>query len=167
MKTILMSIQKEHNAKIEKGIKDLELRKVIPRCELPIRVLTYESGKNGRRKVVNEWVCDYIIGHCEMANADIAEQRGCVKRELILDYSNGKEVFGMHISNLKMFETPRALGEFKYLPYKECDLPCEKCKYAVAVECGPTPYWRRRTEYECERNIKRPPMSWCYVEEEE
>lgn len=58
-------------------------------------------------KVIGEFICDYVLGHCEMANADIAEYESCVSREDILKYSNGKEVFGWHISDLVIYDKPR------------------------------------------------------------
>lgn len=50
----------------------------------------WKSGQGYRRtntagrcngKVIGEFVCDYILQRCEMANADIAEQQSCVRRE--------------------------------------------------------------------------------------
>lgn len=57
MKAILMSIKATHNRNIESGLKISELRKRPPKCKYPIKVYTYESGFDGRHKVVNEWVC--------------------------------------------------------------------------------------------------------------
>lgn len=50
MKTILMSIKAKHNRNIECGLKVSELRLKPPICELPFKVLTYESGFDGRHK---------------------------------------------------------------------------------------------------------------------
>ena len=63
-------------------------------------------------KVIGEFVCDYILSHCEMANADLAEQQSCVRREDIYRYSGGKEVFGWHISDLVIYDKPKQLSEF-------------------------------------------------------
>lgn len=99
-------------------------------------------------KVIGEFLCDHIMRHCEMANADIAEQQSKVKREKILEYANGNEVYGWHISDLVIYEKPRELGEFR--------------KY-IGIFDG-------ATEKELEElgildaRIKRPPQSWCYVE---
>lgn len=97
-------------------------------------------------KVIGEFICDGIISHCEMANADIAEQQGCIKREELLKYSNGKELFGWHISDLKIYDNPKDLCEF--------------------------PLYNARAYYDEElrlpmptHEISRPPQSWCYVED--
>lgn len=63
-------------------------------------------------KVIGEFICDFIIGQCEMANADIAEQRGCIKRETLLEYSNGKELFGWHISNFTIYTNLKTINDF-------------------------------------------------------
>ncbi len=111
-------------------------------------------------KVIGEFICDYVLGHCEMANADIAEMQGCVPREDILKYSNGKEVKGWHISDLVIYDKPKELGEF----YKECEQPdCDDCPH-LHFENTPNSYegW---CEFDEKIPITRPPQSWCYVEE--
>lgn len=98
-------------------------------------------------KVIGEFICDGIISHCEMANADIAEQQGRIKREELLKYSNGKELFGWHISDLKIYETPKELSDFRKPVDCHRGIARENC-----VGC-----------WDCE--ITRPPQSWCYVED--
>ena len=88
-------------------------------------------------KVIGEFVCDCIVSHCEMANADIAEQQGCIKREKLFEYANGKELYGWHISDLVIYDEPKPLSEFNH--------------------CG--------VNYHFNPPITRPPQSWCYVEE--
>lgn len=132
--------------------KRLELRKSKPKLKLPFKCHIYETktplrwnkahnniigGEGGY--VIGEFICDYILSHCEMANADVAEQMSCVPREDILEYSNGKEVFGWHISDLVIYDTPKSLSEFSGL---------------------------RKTKFGYEPvSLTRPPQSWCYVEE--
>ena len=137
--------------------KRLDLRKSVPETT-PFKAFIYESkGKKvwkaidipeeqgggaidifeheGSGKVIGEFICDYVVRHCEMANADLGEEMSCVPREDILKYSNGKEVFGWHVSDLKIYDEPRALSEFG--------------KYGFGL---PLP-------------LRRPPQSWMYVEE--
>lgn len=108
----------------------------------------------GNEKVVGEFICDAILSHCEMANADIAEAQGCIRREKILEYSGGRDVYGWHISELKIYDKPKELSEFR----RPCvnDLVCESC--AMYSESGNT----------CGNEalqLTRPPQSWCYVNE--
>ena len=60
MKAILMSIKTRHNRNIETGLKISELRTLPPNLPTPFKVFTYESGFDGRHKVVNEWICNNI-----------------------------------------------------------------------------------------------------------
>lgn len=167
-KSVLVSIQPQYCELIANAVKPLifskikrlELRKSKPNLDVPFKAYIYETKAlfypqgskylfQGQGKVIGEFVCDYILGHCEMANADIAEQQGCVKREDILNYANGKEVFGWHISNLVIYDKPKELSVFK--------MGCKGCKNKDTYHC----------KFHCmgEREMKRPPQSWCYVEE--
>lgn len=110
-------------------------------------------------KVIGEFLCDHIMRHCEMANADIAEQQSRVKREKILEYANGNEVYGWHISDLVIYDKPKELREF----YTRCYSGCDNCKYkSWDYDLG------GGKDIICivsnKKPIERPPQSWCYVE---
>lgn len=112
-----------------------------------------EGAYEGNGKVIGEFVCDTILRNCEMANADIAEAQSCVKREKILEYSGGHEVFGWHVSDLVIYDKPKELSEFdKPMCTRESDCGAG-CSYfdPDLVIC------KRETTF------KRPPQSWCYV----
>ena len=47
-----------------------------------------------------------------MANADIAEQQGCIRREDILEYAGYGEAYGWHISDLQIYDEPKELSAF-------------------------------------------------------
>lgn len=126
-------------------------------------------------KVIGEFVCDGIISHCEIGNADIAEQQGRIKREDLIRYACGKELYGWHISDLVIYDEPKELNEF----YVEDTVSIKKCKYRfrtgqpedvakhggwikgsyVCMKSG-EPEW-------CEncitKTLTRPPQSWYYV----
>ena len=170
MKAVLMSLKPNWCDLIYKFLgydnrrplyqKRLDLRKSKPKCNLPFKVYIYctqdEScvftNRNnwiGNGKVIGEFICDYILSHCEMANADVAEQMSCVPREDVLKYSNGKEVYGWHISNLVIYNKPKELGEFHKVGYNKVH--------------GSVYGWT--LEEEKSWQITRPPQSWCYVDE--
>ena len=163
MKSVLISIQEEHNANIEKGLKKGELRTRVPKCELPIKLYTYESGKNGRHKVTNEWICREIREYTNPDSYPLSlVDRACVPFSYICDYAKDgeKTLYELVISDLVIYDEPKELGEF----YRECENEkCENCPY-LYVENTPNCY-----ETWCEVNgkipITRPPQSWCYVEE--
>lgn len=182
MKSVLMSIQPKWWKQICNFLgydnrrplykKRLELRKSKPKIETPFKCFVYETktplrwnkahnnilgGEGGY--VVGEFICDYILSHCEMANADVAEQMSCVPREEILKYSNGKEVFGWHISDLVIYDKPRELSEFYVVVENE---DCGKCKYYdTPCESEPCNQCQGGRKY-----LTRPPQSWCYIESE-
>jgi predicted transcriptional regulator len=113
-------------------------------------------------KVIGEFVCREIdrIAHCGTCNNDIRLRLVDKKlycKELsyeylskcklsysdVDEYSNGRDVYGWHISDLVIYEKPKELSGF-------CSYNC-----SVYVEGGfPMPT----------HEIKRPPQSWCYVE---
>ena len=69
-------------------------------------------------------------------------------------------IYGWHISNLKIYDAPKKLGEFwrDCLEYSELSTNCWSCENV----CGDG------DETDCNTNgrlyLRRPPQSWCYVE---
>ena len=83
---------------------------------------------------------------------DFYLDRACMHPEDFQNYADGKWLYGWHISKLEIYDTPKPLSAFKGL-----------CK--IEASCGECPYYNY-TKMECDgRTIKRPPQSWCYVEE--
>lgn len=179
-KAVLLSIQPRWCGLIALGKKTIEVRKTRPKIETPFKVYIYCTNdkknhfwtgkrysyadershnafdKDGNGKVIGEFICDALISHCEMANADIAEQQGCIRREQLFEYANGAELYGWHISELKIYnDQPKELSEFE----KPCSHNCSKCKYyhPGGREEPPSCEWE---DFE----ISKPPQSWCYVE---
>lgn len=119
----------------------------------------------GNGKVIGEFVCDAILSHCEMANADLAEQLCCVRREKIMEYSGGKEVFGWHISELVIYDKPKELSEFFKPCIKEAYPWCLDCERGLTAEERLAHIHERSVDVPCGGWLKSPPQSWCYVEE--
>lgn len=94
-------------------------------------------------------------------NDDLAQM--CLKKKEIDNYGKGKMLYGWHISDLKIYDKPKELSEFKTPPCEKGEKACANCKWRVKVD---TP-----ERYECEcyvedgRPITRAPQSWQYVEE--
>ena len=155
MKSILMSIQARHNRNIESGIKKSELRKRPPKCAYPIKVYTYESGFDGRHKVVNEWICrnatEWRI--CMGVPAHLVK-RACLSVGEIIEYSgkNYDNITEMEISDLKIYDNPKELGEFSYPAEHDFTKRTIKESREMGFICHGA-------------YITRPPQSWCYVEE--
>lgn len=168
-KAVLISIRPEWVEKILGGEKTLEVRKTCPKLEAPFKVyiyctagnLSYEvnNGKmcniSGGKLVVGEFVCDVIAKVNGAALLDVPEfvfAKSCLWFYQLDNYLDGKEGYAWHISNLKIYDAPKPLSAFKGL-----------CK--IEADCGCCHYYNY-TKMDCDgRTIKRPPQSWCYVEE--
>ena len=125
----------------------------------------------GGGKVIGEFTCDHIdrlarIGfdgsgmppkYC-ICNSGMYEwpidgvcENACLQQGELEKYLCGDAGYGWHISDPKIYDTPRKLSEFKGL-----------CK--VESDCCACPHYNYN-KMDCDgRTINRPPQSWCYVE---
>ena len=137
-KAVLISIRQEWCQKIIAGQKTIEVRKTRPKMDTPFKCYIYKCG-NG--KVIGEFMCDEIIkiNGAGRIPSDAARPT-CLEPAELHQYLGASTGFGWHISDLRVYDTPRELGEFTGL---------------------------RTTKDGFElRLITRPPQSWLYVEEE-
>ena len=190
MKAILISIQPKWCELIADGRKTIEVRKTRPKIETPFKCYIYCTknktiadeywgNRNGHiyidnGKVIGEFVCDGATccqayygegGEKHLTNTfGIDLKRACLTEDELFNYIIGKhDEIGTgwlwHITAPKLYDKPRELGEF----VKPCDwnYDCCTCKRAV--------YELTKAEaklfYGCDREITRPPQSWCYVDE--
>lgn len=180
-KAILMSIQPKWCELIASGKKTVEVRKTRPKFETPFKVYIYctlqgsneffQSLKNSlgeyealskwnrenwgvkKGKIIGEFVCDYIEDFKEFEYGVDSLHRH-IKLNAYIGYDEiykylgfEKCGYGWHISNLVIYDEPKELSEFHQ---------CHKCLNT----CVP------QSQYLCEyHRLKRPPQSWCYVEE--
>lgn len=95
---------------------------------------------------------DYDCGDSWWEIDDEDLKSACLSEKEFRYYAFGrKEMYGWHISDLKIYAQPKQLSEFKGL----CN---------IKVGCWECPYYNYTT-VECDgRTIKRPPRSWRYVE---
>lgn len=110
-------------------------------------------------KVIGEFICNNIdfhsIRHLVIKeDAEDTLRDTCITKEEMLDYlkyergtnvySKPYDFYGWHISDLVIYDKPKSLSDFRLYD----------CR--VEIENGyPMPTHK----------IKRPPQSWCYVEE--
>ena len=167
-KAVMLSISPKWCEKIVSGEKTIEVRKTKPKLKTPFKCyvyctsgyLPYKSpiGMGYRwcesRTVIGEFTCDRIYELAPINHApDDIEKQACLTREEIVNYLNGTG-YGWHISALLVYDQSRELTEFR----RACPNSwyCESC--AMYREnngtCGNESLY-----------IKRPPQSWCYVEE--
>jgi predicted transcriptional regulator len=186
-KAVLISIQPKWCELIASGKKMVEVRKTKPKIETPFKCYIYETqGRTetpwvdeegheifkGRGQVIGEFVCDAIFPMSiwySNPNDRLSRREypyTCLTDKEIMDYlGNGVEGYGWHISDLVLYDMPRALRGF----YHYCgDNPnCDGCEllYYSNTECGKEEFCCSNM-YGC-KPLKRPPQSWCYVEEVE
>lgn len=127
-------------------------------------------------KVIGEFICDEVDilfndkGNPKNYITDILPE---ILKYTALSYDEfaryvgsrgtGRSICGWHISDLKIYDKPKELSEFKTPPCEKPEKACGNCKWLVKIN---TP-----DIYECEcyvedgRPITRPSSSWQYVEE--
>lgn len=132
-----------------------------------------DSGYCGNSKVIGEFICDkverFTVGSLR---SDDIEKLACLSYNEMINYFykpeelDGKTVkqgFAWHISDLKIYDKPKELSEFKTPPCEKSD--CGGCKYRVVINTPET------YEIDCfavnGREITRPPQSYMFVEEVE
>lgn len=178
-KAVLISIKPEWCDKIIKEKKTIEVRKMKPTIELPFKCFIYctkgattsdnlwitdLSGYNhlGNGKVIGEFICDdihgywYPFGYNKTDCSVILTKLGCLSIDEVWEYGKGKTLYGWHISDLKIYDEPKELSEFRTICKYGDDYPCHICNKA-----------KRENDHilYCDNALKRPPQSWCYVEE--
>lgn len=153
-KAVLISIRPKWVEKILAGEKTLEVRKTRPKLETPVKVYIYCTSGNlsyevdngmmcnisGGRLVVGEFVCDTYITDKTFGHDALFNAAACMTEQDVVAYSAGTPLYGWHISNLKIYDVPLEITAFR------------KPEFPTGVR------------YEDDA-IKRPPQSWCYVEE--
>ena len=122
-----------------------------------------EGASKGNRKVIAEFTCDriyeletrspggsyYVKGEDQPTTNDVARQ-SCLTLKDMHEYLQSKVGYGWHISNLKIYDTPKELSKLPR-PFENCiDKVCDEFGCASCENGG---------------HIKRPPQSWGYVEE--
>lgn len=180
MKAVLMSIRPNWCKLICAGMKTLEVRKTRPKLETPFRVYIYctnhyswimNFSKTGRKKmngkIIGEFTCEkiervYIPYPAYQNELDVRlTQNSCLSYSQLHRYALHDDLFFWHISNVKSYDEPKSLLDF-HRSVDKTELWCKKCaiggkKGTVCAFCYGLDGLR----------IRRPPQSWCYVEDGE
>ena len=188
-KAVMISIRPKWCEKILKGQKTIEVRKNAPKLATPFKCYIYctaAKGKEmyhvpitkeslslpgcpctvGNKRVVAEFTCDKIVEaewdykpdwNGEVYGDTLYLLKGsCLSEKEIISYGNGDKVngyvYGWHISDLKIYAEPLSIDHFR-----KADFNCKRNGIDPKV---------RHSCYGCrDCEIKRPPQSWCYVED--
>ena len=178
MKAVLISIQPKWCEKIAAGEKTVEVRKTYPKIPTPFKCYvyctegggqltyadycgydmdTYEDDFIANGTVIGEFICRQICqvlthpsvfaGHPLFFAQALKD--ACLTREEVEAYGGGKDVVGWVISDLKVYEKPKALSDFGTKHKCNLSRKCTEQGFLCAGYC----------------KLTRPPQSWCYVEE--
>ena len=127
----------------------------------------YEIGKRGIPKnfdycylSLNEWGNDDIEAEIKAISAS------CVSKEELNAYgAKAPLLYGWHISDLRIYDTPRELSEFTPVcRYKNDDGSCSSRRVACSFQRYDYNHDGSINLVECGRPLEHPPQSWCYVE---
>lgn len=188
MKAVMKSVSPRICEKVANGDCTILVSKTAPKCGVPFKGYIYctkekkqddiiwagifgDRGKwNGR--VIGEFICDKIDEIIPDYNPITTKfyygyvadtEATCLSEEELQKYGKNKSLYFWHISDLKIYDKPKELSEFKTPPCEKGEKACANCKCLVKVN---TP-----DRYECEcyvedgKPITRAPQSWQYVEE--
>lgn len=184
MKSILLSIKPKYVELIASGQKTIEVRKTAPQ-EVPFKAYIYETqGRTetpwidedghfiykGRGQVIGEFICDKVEKleeHIEQGGlyyilSDTFNEQAQLDNWELHDYGKGKTLYGWHISELKIYDRPRELNEFK----KTKELITRTCgMQARNGLCRAIDHEELCDNIKCCFKTPCPPQSWCYVED--
>lgn len=185
-KAVMLSVRPKWCEKICSGEKTIEVRKTRPKMNTPFKCYIYCTLPKyphedfiatdyprpqfyGGGKVIGEFVCDCVTPLYNVCMDDWKRLAGglhniekelvnqaCLTEANLHTYAGGKNCFAWHISDLRIYDQPRELTAFR----RACKNSwyCESCAM----------YWGNNGTCGNESlQIKRPPQSWCYVEEME
>lgn len=188
-KAVMLSIRPKWVEKIASGEKTIEVRKTKPKLETPFKAYIYCSqGNDARRlrgscgKVIGEFTCDRIYkidkdstdflfkaGGLSVYKQAAEEKCGlCVAMtdDELHGYLGHYQGYGWHISNLKLYDPLKKLGEFSPVcRYKNDDQSCQSRRVACSYQKYDYNPDGSINLVECGRTLERPPQSWCYAEE--
>lgn len=175
-KAVMISIRPKWCEKIARGEKTIEVRKTRPKkLKNPFKCYIYcTQGRDARRlrvswgKVIGEFTCDgFWIGSPRNTNP-IFCMAACMDGFDTEKYAKDKILYGWHISDLKIYDKPKELGEFSPVcRYKNDDKSCPSRRVACSYQKYDYNPDGSINLVECGRTLERPPQSWCYVEEVE
>lgn len=182
MKSVLISIRPKWCDKIASGEKTIEVRKTAPKevpfkayiyetKESKMRYLNdrFNSFLNNKShytdmgKVIGEFICDkvysiknqgnsFVVANEEQGVTNEIARQSCLDYDDMVGYLGNKDGYGWHISDLKIYDEPKELSEFK--------ISCNRKNLCYSCNRFTGKPWDI-----CNNTITRPPQSYMFVEE--
>lgn len=125
------------------------------------------------RTVIGEFICNKVDKYtfssyeAEYRVNHIEQQMMCLNHPDLIRYGKGEPLYGLHISDLKIYDkpkelskftSPRVCGNYKDLP-AYIHVGCNMCKYSYTINC------MIKCRIDGREPLTRPPQAWMYVEE--
>ncbi len=139
--------------------------KTTPNCETPFKVYVYCN------KAKNQWRFSDYEGSYKNSDGEFV----CAQQRVAAEFVCDSTANGWHISDLKIYDTPKKLSEFYYCckemkaneprAGKYVSLSCYACRHNALKRTEDYSEYNNMLGYICKRNITRPPSNWCYVED--
>lgn len=187
-KAVLISIRPEWCKLIASGRKTVEVRKNEPKLSKPFKCFIYctmpnpthqkdvveIAGKRINGKVWAEFTCFNIESFTTDYRQDEEQtmrlsKKSCVSYEDLAEYEqNAHCLFGWHISDLMVYDTPRDLHEFSRFGFFGMGRSNCVCGNWRCENYEPSYHYMIPPTCKIEGcSIYRAPQSWCYVAENE
>lgn len=128
----------------------------------------YQNSKGeivyAQQHIIGEFVCDKVysiknqgswfsVADEEQSVTNEIARQSCLDYDDMVCYLGNKDGYGLHITDLKIYDKPKKLSEF-CIP---CKTNCEDCEKPIFYDC-----WKEKGKIKV---VTRPPQSWQYVEE--
>ena len=170
-----MSIQPYYAYLEMKGIKTVEMRKTEPKDKEwsgKVKVYVSQNKKSFNRipKEYREWFKPYVgkVAYEFMKGGIMCEEAlhmrhglkdSCLTHEELDGYSKGKRIYGYRITDLIVYDKPKALDALYAINActKDCrEYHADRCEGVNRTgKCG----------FGCKHPVTRPPQSWQYIQE--
>lgn len=147
-KAVLLSVSPYDCEEILKKKLNFVILKTKTRMKVPFKCYIYcRKAKLGKAEELL-YVGNFFSKEYQLCNQKIVGEFICDNIEQVCT-----PLFNWHISDLKIYDKPKELSEFR----KPCD---------HFIDCYTTCKRKdRKTNLACQGEIKYPPKCWCYVKE--
>lgn len=156
-KKILLSIQPQWVEKILNGEKTIEIRKIMPKCELPARVYIYCTKGNPQ-------ISKHKLPMSKLGGLEIVKLNGKVVAEFILKWCDKRSIAGLTHSTSDFNTFLKRAGINWYKNSKEFYDYVSKKDYIYAWYISDLKIYDNPKELS-EFGLIKAPQSWCYIKE--
>lgn len=143
---------------------------LLPKVDGYVKDYNEQNGK-----VIGEFICDkvypiknqgekFVVANEKQDVTNEIAHQSCLYYRDMVSYFGNKDGFGWHIGNLKIYDKPKELSEFrKPLDSVHCSYYGDYCEEGC-VGFGGTDYFCKEY-WDWEKGLTRPPQNWQYIED--